>query len=901
MKRFFLILLALFGVQSFSFGQSVTVGIGSNSGTAGSTVELPITLTSSGGAQAAGLQWSFSYSSDITGVTVVAGSAATNAGKSVTCSGNNCLILGFNSTAMANGTVAIATFQIAANPSTTTIPIQISGVVASTASGASIPASGGSGTVSLAGNLSSVSVGLSPSNVALTASQSRQFTATVTGNANTSVVWSMNPTLGTLSNGLYTAPSVINAAQSVTITATSVADPTKSASATVQLTPTASVSVSVSPASATLTPSQAKQFTATVSGNANTAVTWSMAPAVGTLVNGFYSSPAAITVSQTVTITATSVADPTKSASATVQLTPTASVSVGVSPQSATLTISQSTQFAATVTGSANTFVTWSMNPSVGTLSNGLYTAPSVINTAQPVVITATSIADPTKSASATVQLTPNGVSIGVSPQSANLKALQTAQFAANVTGNANTSVTWSLSPSVGSLSNGVYTAPSLINTPQSVAITATSVADPTKSATAMVLLTPTSTSAITITSPTSQPTFAATQNTINLAGTAPSNTTEVVWATDQGVVGQATGTINWTANGIVLRNGSNRITVTARDGAGNQSSVAITAVYTALAIVTTSLPDAQAGQPYTARLAAVGGTPPLTWLAAPMPNGLVMGKDGAISGTASTDGTFTIKVTVQDAAQTSITASVKLRVDNGLVLVSAATLRPGPVAPDSMVTVFGGQLASGAQSATQQPLPTTLGDSAVTVTDANGVARDAGLYYVSPSQVNFKVPTDTASGAATITVTSGSRSQVLGNVDVADVAPGLFFLNSDGLAAADVTRVNGSITTYEEVAQLDVTTNQFVAVPIDLGSATDKVYLTIYGTGFRNPSNLKTLQISIANVPVTVDFAGPSPTAEGLDIVRVLLPQELRGMGMASVGITVNNESSNPVSVLIK
>ena len=92
------------------------------------------------------------------------------------------------------------------------------------------------------------------------------------------------------------------------------------------------------------------------------------------------------------------------------------------------------------------------------------------------------------------------------------------------------------------------------------------------------------------------------------------------------------------------------------------------------------------------------------------MPNGLTLSKDGMITGTPGTDGTFTLNVTVQDSAQVSITAAVKLRVDNGLVLVSAASLKPGPVAPDSMVTVFGGQLATGAQSATQQPLPTTLG-----------------------------------------------------------------------------------------------------------------------------------------------------------------------------------------------
>src|SRR5438874_8033383 len=111
---------------------------------------------------------------------------------------------------MADGTVAIATFQIAANPSATSIPIQITAVVASTAAGNSIPASGGTGTISLPTPPPTVSVSVSPLSATLTASQSKLFTAIVTGNANTGVAWSMTPSIGSLSNGLYTAPSVIN-------------------------------------------------------------------------------------------------------------------------------------------------------------------------------------------------------------------------------------------------------------------------------------------------------------------------------------------------------------------------------------------------------------------------------------------------------------------------------------------------------------------------------------------------------------------------------------------------------------------------------------------------------------------------------------------------------------------
>src|ERR1700681_3659733 len=129
--------------------QSAVLSTGAGSGTAGATVSIPINLTSSGAAQIVGIQWTFSFSSDITGVTVFAGPSAANAQKSVSCSGTRCLVFGFNNNVVADGTIAIAPFQVATFPSNTTIPFTLTNVVASAASGAAIPTSGGSGNISL--------------------------------------------------------------------------------------------------------------------------------------------------------------------------------------------------------------------------------------------------------------------------------------------------------------------------------------------------------------------------------------------------------------------------------------------------------------------------------------------------------------------------------------------------------------------------------------------------------------------------------------------------------------------------------------------------------------------------------------------------------------------------------
>jgi len=164
-------------------------------------------------------------------------------------------------------------------------------------------------------------------------------------------------------------------------------------------------------------------------------------------------------------------------------------VSVTVSPMSVTLGPGQSQPFTSTVTGSSNTSVTWSLSPAVGAVtSGGVYTAPSSISLTQTITLTATSVADTTKSASASITLTP--ISVTVSPTSASLSAGQSQPFTSTVSGSSNTSVTWSLSPAVGTVTTGgLYTAPASISATQTIMLTATSVADATKSATATITL----------------------------------------------------------------------------------------------------------------------------------------------------------------------------------------------------------------------------------------------------------------------------------------------------------------------------------------------------------------------------------------------------------------------------
>jgi hypothetical protein len=160
--------------------------------------------------------------------------------------------------------------------------------------------------------------------------------------------------------------------------------------------PPPSVSVSIAPASASLLEGASQQFSASVTGSSNTAVTWS---ATGGTVSstGLY---VAGNAAGNFTVTATSVADSTKSAQAPVAISaPTQTVNVTVAPTSASILEGASQQFSATVTGSSNTAVSWSATG--GTISStGLYVAGNV---AGSFIVTATSLADASKSAKASV------------------------------------------------------------------------------------------------------------------------------------------------------------------------------------------------------------------------------------------------------------------------------------------------------------------------------------------------------------------------------------------------------------------------------------------------------------------------------------------------------------------
>jgi hypothetical protein len=358
------------------------------------------------------------------------------------------------------------------------------------------------------------------------------------------VAWSVNgvaggnATVGTIvvngaTSAVYTAPAAIPSPATVTVTAASEADPTKAGSALVTI--ACAVPNAIAPPSAQVALGQLQMFTATVCGAAGAQVAWDVNgisggnSVVGTIVvtglaDALYTAPANLPVTNVVTIHAT---EGGSILSATITII--SNVAVSVSPVSASITTGQRVTLVPTVTNTADTSVTWSVNgiangnatvgqicqlasspciaPTGASPASVDYLAPATAPTANPVVVTATSAADASKSASAliTVSGVHETVAVTMSPVYAFLPpsggAASTRQFFATVTGTTNTNVTWSVQSGVagqgcsgtacGSINSaGLYTAPTAAPSPNAVTVTATSQANTSASANATVAIT---------------------------------------------------------------------------------------------------------------------------------------------------------------------------------------------------------------------------------------------------------------------------------------------------------------------------------------------------------------------------------------------------------------------------
>ena len=282
--------------------------------------------------------------------------------------------------------------------------------------------------------------------------------------------------------------------------------------------PPPTIVVTVNPANGTVLLGNQATFTASVTNTTYTAVSWSVngvaggSTALGTItIDGVYTAPLDLPSPASVQVTATSHADARKFGTSTLAIL--SDITLGLTPSSASVELGAAQAFQVTVTsgGHPDKAIRWSLSGPAcasvcGTVdASGNYTAPQILPSPASATLTGQSVADPSKQISGVVAITSNFLLQLAAPSS--VPAGGTATIVATLTpvpgSNPKTGLAWALSGpgcsgnSCGTLSvittqsagggpvanSASYTAPVAAPSPNTVTVTVTPQADPSKRA----------------------------------------------------------------------------------------------------------------------------------------------------------------------------------------------------------------------------------------------------------------------------------------------------------------------------------------------------------------------------------------------------------------------------------
>jgi uncharacterized protein (TIGR03437 family) len=217
----------------------------------------------------------------------------------------------------------------------------------------------------------------------------------------------------------------------------------------------------------------------------------------------------------------------------------------------------------------------------------------------------------------------------------------------------------------------------------------------------------------------------------------------------------------------------------------------------------------------------------------------------------------------------------------------AGSTPQPG-VAPGSVISIFGSNLASAVATGPASPLPQTL--SGTVVQAAN---RLLPLFFVSPGQINAELPADLTLGPQTLTVSAQGQPDVHASFTVVRDAPGLFQQAVNGQSFAVAVHEDGSAVT--------------------LGSpAGHGELLTVYGTGFGPTDPMRPTGFAVPQTPPFVLLAGASvlvgdaaipaenafaePGSVAVDAVQFRLGNGAPSATNAPLRVSINGQQSNTV-----
>lgn len=233
---------------------------------------------------------------------------------------------------------------------------------------------------------------------------------------------------------------------------------------------------------------------------------------------------------------------------------------------------------------------------------------------------------------------------------------------------------------------------------------------------------------------------------------------------------------------------------------------------------------------------------------------------------------------------------------NTGGVVNNASFAANTPVAPGSIISIFGSNLSDGSQTAASVPLPTVLGGASLTL---GGVA--VPIIHAFPLQIDAQVPWELAQqGQAQLTMVNDDLYGNAITVPLAPFSPGIYTAAGNGSGQGAIV-ING--------------TNLLAAPGNPAHRGTD--YIDIYATGLGPVNNqpatgspapasplaytTNTVTVTFGAVPVTAAFAGLAPGFVGLYQVNVEVPSDAPVGNAVPLILEVGGVTSNQVTIAVQ
>jgi uncharacterized protein (TIGR03437 family) len=202
--------------------------------------------------------------------------------------------------------------------------------------------------------------------------------------------------------------------------------------------------------------------------------------------------------------------------------------------------------------------------------------------------------------------------------------------------------------------------------------------------------------------------------------------------------------------------------------------------------------------------------------------------------------------------------------------IVNGANFAPGPFAPNSIITIFGSNLAFNAAGVTADitsTLPTQLSDVRVYVNNT-----PTALIYVCPTQINLVIPSNLKIGPVPIRVVRQGLTGPEISLTLVDAAPQFFADHNNYVLAqhgADYSQITPDSPAVAGETIVVYATGLGLTSPNALAGQIDRTAAPITSP----------LQLSLGGVafpPDHIEYAGLTPGTAGVYQMNLMLPNDL-------------------------